>query len=411
MKTILHYCKAFGILIAAYFVFAVLSCWLPDKKIKANIEKTAPVLAAEGLYPKGVIRMDQCQMDNFTDALIMNQIYRIDRKHPVHNAMKMVRADEFGRGWDQTGLLLRMTKGEDLEEVPYARYWHGNTFLFRLCFALMDFNMLRWWLFVVSSLLLVALLCAYYREADLPKTLALAFGFAATCGFLTQFSMQFFPILAITVIACLLVIKRGETKDNGLLFFIIGSLACYFDLLTTPLLTLGMPLVVMISLKRNEGFRLKDNLLGIIRLAFLWGLGFALTFVAKWALATLILGYNVFADAFDTGLYRMGVEDFTRWDAVSRNFKLLNLPMILVVVLFFIVLKVMHRTKFNWKKAVLFLLIGLTPYLWYLVLSNHSYLHWWFTYRLQAITLSCLMLLVVEPLNDVPSVGISPKSN
>ena len=308
MKTILPFLKAFGILIASYIIFAVLSCMLPDKSIKANIEKSAPKMAKEGLYPKAIINMDQCQMDNFTDALIMNQIYRIDPKRPVHDAMKMVRADEEGHGWDQIGLLLRMTKGEDLEEVPYARYWHGNTFLFRPCFMLMDYNMLRWWIYVVSSLLLVAFFCAYYRVAGLPKTLALTLGFAATCSFVTQFSMQFFPILAITIIASFLVIKRGETKNNGLLFFIVGSLACYFDLLTTPLLTLGIPLVVMLSLKRNEGFLLKDNLWEIIRLALLWGLGFGLTFVTKWALATLILGYNVFTDAFDTGLYRLGVD-------------------------------------------------------------------------------------------------------
>ena len=396
MKTILPFFKAFVILIAAYLAFAVLSCMIPDKSIKANIEQSAPLLAAEGLYPDGVIGMDQCQLDNFTDALIMSQIYSIDRKHPFRAALRMVRADEYGKGWNQTDLLLRLTKGEELKEVPYARYWHGNTFLFRPCFILMDFNMLRWWLFVVSTILLVSLLCAFYREVGLLKTLALALGFAATCGFVIQFSMQFFPILAITVVASLLVIKRGEAKDNGLLFFIVGSLACYFDLLTTPLLTLGIPLVVMVSLKRNEGFLLKDNLLKIVRLAFLWGLGFALTFVAKWALATFFLGYDVFADAFDMGLYRLGVDDYTRWDAVSKNFKMLNLPMILIFVLVFIVLMVVRRVKFNWKKSVLFFIIGLSPYLWYLVMSNHSYEHWWFTYRLQAVTVACLMLMVAD---------------
>lgn len=397
MKTVLRYCKTFVLLIAGFFLFAVLSCMIPDQSIKKNIEKSAPQLAAEGLYPMAIIQMKQCQMDNFTDALIMNQIYRIDRKYPVRYAMKVLRASEYQGDWNQTGLLLRMTKGEDLEEAPYARYWHGSTFLFRPCFIIMDFNMLRWWLFVVSTLLLVAFLCTYYREAGLMKTLALATGFVATCGFLTQFSMQFFPVLAITVITSLLVVKRGESKDNGLLFFIVGSLACYFDLLTTPLLTLGIPLTVMLSLKRNENFLLKDSFLDIVRLALLWGLGFALTFVMKWALATMILGYNVFAEAFDVGLYRIGVEDFTRWDAVVRNFNLLNLPMVILLLVAFIVTMAIRRAKFNWKKALLFLLLGLTPYVWFFVLSNHSYLHWWFTYRLQAISVACLMLMLTEP--------------
>lgn len=394
MKTVLRYCKTFVLLIAAFFLFAVLSCMIPDESIKKNIEKSAPQLDSEGLYPMGIIQMKQCQMDNFTDALIMSQIYRVDRKHPVRCAMKMVRASEYGKDWNQTELLLRMTKGENLKEAPYARYWHGSTFLFRPCFLLMDFIMLRWWLFVVSSLLLVAFVCAYYREAGLVKTLALTSGFVATCGFLTQFSMQFFPVLAITVITSLLVVKRGESKDNGLLFFIVGSITCYFDLLTTPMLTLGIPLAVMLSLKRDENFLLKDNFLLIVRMALLWGLGFALTFVAKWVLATIVLGDNIFAEGFNVGLYRIGVEDSTRWDAIAQNFNMLNMPMVLLLLLTFIVIMAVHRVKFNWRKALLFLLLGLTPYLWFFVLSNHSYLHWWFTYRLQAISVACLMLML-----------------
>ena len=396
MKTVFRYFKIFVLLIAGYFLFGVFSCMLPDESIKANIKKSALALAEEELYPKAIIGLNQCQMDNFTDALIMNQIYRIDRKRPIHDAMKMVRANENHHEWDQPGLLLRMTQGEDLEEVSYARYWHGNTFLFRPCFMVMDFNLLRWWLFAISTFLLVALCCTYYREAGLLKTLALASGFVATCGFVTQFSMQFFPVLAITAVTSLLVIKRGESKNNGLLFFVVGSMACYFDLLTTPLLTLGIPLAVMLSLKRDEGFLFKDNLLEIVRLAVLWGVGFALTFVAKWALATLILGENIFANAFNVGLYRIGVEDFTRWDAVSSNFNMLLLPMVLLLALSFIILMLVRRLKFNWKKAVLYLLIGLTPYVWFFVLSNHSYVHWWFTYRLQAISVACLMMVFVD---------------
>ena len=396
MKTVLRYSKVFVLLIAAYFVFGVLSCWLPDKSIKANIEKSAPVLEAEGLYPKAIIHADQCWLDNFTDALIMNQIYNIDRKRPVYAAMKVVRSSAYGNDWNQPGLLLRRTQGEKLAEAPYARYWHGNTFFFRPWFIMMDFNLVRWWLFVISTLLMIALFCTYYREAGLLKTLALASGFVATCGFVTQFSMQFFPVLAITIIASLLIVKKKGTKNFGMLFFVVGSLTCFFDLLTTPLLTLGLPLAVLLSLKRNEGFQLKDGLLEIVKLVLLWGLGFALTFVTKWALATLVLGYNVFADAFDTSLYRLGVEDFTRWDAVSRNFKVLNLPMIVIAALVLIILMVIRRSKFQWRKALLFLLIGLAPYVWYLALSNHSYLHWWFTYRLQAIAVTCLFMMLTD---------------
>lgn len=393
MNKFIHFCKAFAILIAAYFAFAVLSCLLPDKSIKAHIAESAPKMVEEGLYPQAIIRVEQCQMDNFTDALIMNQIYNIDRKHPVKSAMKMIRSSEKGRDWDQPRLLLRKVNGENLEEQHYARYWHGSTFLFRPLFLLMDFLTLRHILFIVSSIFIVLLLCVYYLKAGLIKTIALALGFLLTYGFVMQFSMQFFPVLALTVIGSLLVAKREQLANFGLLFFVIGSLTCYFDLLTTPLLTLGIPMAVMLSLKREDEFQLKDNIIEVSKLTLLWGLGFALTFLTKWALASLILGQNIFSDAYEVSLYRMEAEEFTRWEAVTKNFGMLNLWMIGIAAAILLLFVIIKRLKISYKKAVLFLIIGLMPYVWYLLLANHSYLHWWFTYRLQAITVVCLLFM------------------
>lgn len=396
MNNFVLFCKTFTILIAAYFAFAVLSCLLPDRSIKAHIAESAPIMPEEGLYPKAIINKEQCQMDNFTDALIMNQIYSIDRKQPVKSAMRMIRMSEKGRDWDQTGLLLRTVNGETLEEQHYARYWHGSTFLFRPLFLAMDFVTLRLVLFIVSSLLIVMLLCAYYPKAGLTKTIALAMGFLVTYGFVMQFSMQFFPVLALTLIGGLIVIKREKSANFGLLFFIIGSLTCYFDLLTAPLLTLGIPLAVMFSLKRDDEFKLKDNLIETSKIILLWGLGFALAFVTKWALATLVLGQNILADAYEVSLYRMEAEDFSRWDAVAKNFKMLHLGIIGIAAAIFIIINLLKHKRFEYKKAILFLIIGLAPYAWYFLLANHSYQHWWFTYRLQAITVVCLLLMLCD---------------
>ena len=401
MKAVLPYCKAFGLLIAAYFCFAILSCLLPDKAIRRHIAESAPVIAKEGIYPQAVIPVEQCRMDNFTDTLIMNQIYNIDRKHPMKSAMMMVRSSEEGQDWNQPGLLVRRVQGETLEEEPYARYWHGGTFLFRFLFLLMDFTTMRLMLFIISSVLMVLLLCAYYPEAGLMKTLALMLGFLVAYGFVMQFSMQFFPVLAITIIGGLLVIK--SKKSTSMLFFIIGSLTCYFDLLTTPLLTLGIPLVVLLSFKSDEGFCFKDNLLEIIKLILLWGLGFALTFVTKWALASMVLGENIFADAYEVSLYRMEVDDFTRWDAVTMNLGMINWWIVGIAAIVMLVVGLIKRRKFNYKKILLFLIISVMPYVWYFLLANHSYLHWWFTYRLQMVAVVSLLMMV-----SVKRIGKSP---
>lgn len=394
MKNFATYIKTFLLLIATYVGFAVVSCLLPDRNIKAHIAESAPAMAAEGLYPKAIVNKEQCQMDNFTDALIMNQIHSINRKRPLRSAMSMIRMSEKGRDWDQTGLLLRTVNGETLEEQHYARYWHGSTFFFRPWFLVMDFLTMRHILFIVSSLLIILFLCAYYPKAGLMKTTALAMGFLITYGFVMQFSMQFFPVLALTVIGSILVVKHGKPDSFGMLFFIIGSLTCYFDLLTTPLMTLGIPLAVMLSLKRDDELQIKDNFLDTSKIVLLWGLGFSLTFATKWALASLILGQNIFADAYEVGLYRMEAEDFTRWDALTKNFAMLPTGLIGIATLIAIAASMFRRKKFSFRKIIPLAIIALMPYVWYLLLANHSYQHWWFTYRLQAVTVVCLLLMV-----------------
>lgn len=400
MKSVAKYCKTFLLLIAVYFVFGVLSCWLPDKSIKHHIAESAPVIAAEGNYPKAIMGVEQCQMDNFTDALIMNQIYNIDRKHPVRSSMRMIRMSEKGGDWNQTGLLQRSVNGETLMEQHYARYWHGGSFFYRPFFMLMDYTTMRFVLYIVSSILLLILAFIYYQKAGWVKTLALSAGFLLTYGFVTQFSLQLFPVMALTVIASILVIKKCQSNDCMMLFFVVGSLACYCDLLTTPLLTLGVPLAIMLSLSDDAQFDVRDNLIKITKLTLLWGLGFALTFVTKWALATLVLGQNIFTDAYGVAIYRMEADEFTRWDAIVKNFEMLNLWIIGIAMVLLVVFNVLIHKKFNCKKAILFFVLALSPYVWYFILSNHSYIHWWFTYRLQAVTIVSVLLLLAEPFSS-----------
>ena len=203
MRSITKYSIVFLSLIAAYFVFGVLSSWLPDKAIKRHIAESAPVIAAEGLYPRILNDMEQYRLDNFTDALMMNQIYNIDRKHPVKAAMKMIRSSEQGRDWDQPGLLVRRVNGETLEEQHYSRYWHGGSFLYRVLFLLMDYATLRFVLLLVSSVLLLLLACVYYKQAGWLKTLALSMGFVLTYGFVTQFSMPLRQTrVSLTILPC-----------------------------------------------------------------------------------------------------------------------------------------------------------------------------------------------------------------
>ncbi|HAH57516.1 MAG TPA: hypothetical protein DCL86_05165, partial [Bacteroidales bacterium] len=51
-----------------------------------------------------------------------------------------------------------------------------------------------------------------------------------------------------------------------------------------------------------------------------------------------------------------------------------------------------YFNKQGFSKAILFLVVAVLPYIWFFGAANHSFVHYWFTYRIQAITISGVLL-------------------
>lgn len=400
-KRWIRFVAVFFALIASFMLFATLSCWMPDRAIQKHVSQAALSFHEQGAYPNAVIDVVACRQDNFTDAIILNQIFCIDRSHPLKSAMSAVRGCSESP-FDVTGALLKTTRYEsDIVPLPYPRYWHGNTFLFRFLLSFMNYSNLQWLMFAVSTLLLVFFVICYYPRAGIWNTLGFVLSWLLVYGFVMQFSMQFFPVLALALIGSTLIIPHDDNPAYiAMLFFVIGCLTCYFDLLTTPLLTFGWPLAVWISLQRSSTISLKDSLLQITGWGALWGIGYGLTFASKWALGSWILKTNVLQDATDQVAHRMAASDFTRWDAIAQNFQMLPLPMLLTVLILLCILMVLRFRAQGGTKALLLILVALMPYAWYFLIANHSYLHAWFTYRLQAVSLAALFMAVLSFCSD-----------
>ena len=69
------------------------------------------------------------------------------------------------------------------------------------------------------------------------------------------------------------------------------------------------------------------------------------------------------------------------------------------VIIVLVVMSVISALRFRAGgafKAGLLLVLAFMPYIWYFLLSNHSYQHFWFTYRLQAVTLAALFMAVLS---------------
>ena len=102
----LKFTGIFLILIFAYTAFAVLSCCMPDKTVKRHVKTASSSMAKYGNYPRSIFDLEGCQQDLFTEALILDQVYCIDRTKPFESAMKVTRRSET---WNLPGDLWMLT--------------------------------------------------------------------------------------------------------------------------------------------------------------------------------------------------------------------------------------------------------------------------------------------------------------
>lgn len=391
MKPLYRYLIVFALLIAGYLLFGAGAYLMPDSAVQRHVRQTLERGDLGSDQPRAVLPgLPQTRMDNFTDAIILNQAY-------------VMRCEGFRTGvlsvprWGEVPMLpfeaLRAgVNGEETYIRHYARYWHGNTFLTRYLLVFYDYVDIRLLLYIVSTLLMLWCGVSLWKRQGWQTAVAVMFGLVVCYAFVMQFSMQFAPVLIIAL-AGMIAVSRG--CNAMMTAFVVGSLTCYFDLLTAPLLTLGALLVVQAAMSTEE--KVWRGWWHTCRTALLWVAGYGGTWVTKWMIATVFTAENVIVDGIENTLGRAsGLEDFTRWDALTNNIEMLPWKYIAPLLALLVVLALVRLNVKGWRKALQILPIAALPWVWYLFAANHSYWHNWFTFRAQAATVAAMLLALAQ---------------
>ncbi|MCC6095227.1 MAG: hypothetical protein LIV24_09470 [Eubacterium sp.] len=173
------------------------------------------------------------------------------------------------------------------------------------------------------------------------------------------------------------------------LFFFSGVFMVFVDFLTYPFAALGMLLILYFLFYSNS---LKNNILTLIRLSVSWLIGYAGMWAGKWLMATCITGENILKDALDQAEERsvggevsgLGSGPFAgirrAFEAVDGKFFAIVAFVVIVLALLAIVFK-KYRIQLDRNKVFSLALVCLYPFVWYMVLWNHSVIHNWMAYR------------------------------
>lgn len=401
MKNILNviykYAITYIILIFIFIVGLILSALIPQKCIKANVIKSLETLEKENLSQEvGIIK--KTVLDDFTDALMINVAYSIDTNHPI----KAIMTNNFGSDKNKqtkepiintVEKLRQSLESENLSYYGYSRYWHGYLIYLRPLLALLDYTKIRILFTIILNLLALRLGYLLYKKLGKVTSIIFFISLYIISYYYCGLSLTYFPVLCISMISSIYIIKKENV--NYLSFFIIGGLTSFFDLLTTPLLTLGIPILMYLMINKKE-----ISFKKMIILCINWGLGYGLIWLSKWVIASIILDKNIMENALDaiakrSGTYDGAGEKITLFDTIVCNifnisYEIFALIFVTIVAL---ILKKKENINISKREILQYLFIAVLPIVWYILTRNHSAIHPKFTYRNMFLTIVSLLIL------------------
>ena len=371
-------------------------CLLPSGPIDGHVEASADTFAREGMYPS-LFSWCTSQLDNYTDAIILLTSANSSSDDALTQALSCNRGSFGEDSTPYNDLVTHYTEGKAFRtNEPYYRYWHGYQLFTRPLLLLTGYQGLRLLNAATQLLLLAALIWLLVKkdmkECILPYLLGVAFLNPVALVLSLQFSSCYYA-MTLGALAVLLL-KEQLARYDARIFLYIGIATAYFDLLTYPIATVGVPAVLYFCARGISSIR--DTFCRGVKICFSWGFGYGLMWAGKWIVGSLLLGGDVLASATSAIAQRTsGTMDESAGlignliFSVATNIKFfLTTPVTLLLGIWVVAMLVLICIAI--RKAGLrlpqliqaffpFLVLALLPVVWYMAAAQHSSIHYWFT--------------------------------
>ncbi len=404
--------KKILIIIAAAIIMPaalLLVAMIPKEKIKDRSLESAQYLYNGEQFGNVIDGVEGSCIDRYADSILLNIAYNLDRENPLRSIM--ISGYYFTANHEENENFLMAVWGDFGINRQYLRYWHGSIVLLRPLLTILNVH----GIYILNAVILVVLftvfafLCVRIREY--PLIIAFAVSLVMTrCWFVPlslEYTWMFMIMLAASIIAVVMIDKHKE-EYFPVFFAVTGMVTSFFDFLTTETLTLLMPLLVIIWLSRGTDTG-SERIKKPIWYTVSWGLGYAGMWASKWLLCSIVMHENALPYVTDHVSERIsgtfGIETSTpALSAIARNISCLfplgygavSVIVFIVIILSAAYIGFVYRRGNCDKKVLLALAVcAIIPYVRYIVLHNHSYLHYFFTYRAQAATVAAIVLIVI----------------
>lgn len=388
--------KAAAVLAACIFTGLLLMTAvyaIPTEAAWENTKESLEALTSEGLRHEMIPGYKTSRLDTFTDAIMIGNAVIAPEETALRNALLTHRIDTMN---SIDSLERYMVYGEDVVTKPYSIYWHGYLVLLKPLLCVMSISSICVLLMaaqLMAVLGVAVLLTKRGLSAYVLPLFAMTFSLcpAALMNCLTYSSVFLIGMLAAVLI--LLAHERLERAGYGFVFLLTGVLTSFFDFLTYPIFTLGIPLTVYVLMAGRNGGRIRLGRLALLCVA--WGVGYGGMWAGKWLLVSLLTEVNGVKEALAEVLYRTSSTlddhgEVSIFAGLESCLSLLLNPLTLFVFLACAVCCVLVLLRRGVCRGAAIrmgalALVALLPCAWLIFACNHSVSHTFYAYRSLAV--------------------------
>lgn len=251
LKSILKYIIIYVITVSILASLLILSSKIPKSLIQENIEESVTFFKENPGIEEKLKRREYTTIHYYADSVLLNIIYSIDSQNPIESTMWSKYYKEVYA--DINNDFIKVVEENKEPNEQYLRYWHGSMLILRPLLTILNIEQIYLLNKIVMYGLAIALFILLFRKSKklaiifLLSMIMVAFRIVPYC---LEYSWTFY-IMLITSIIAILIEKRGN-KNLYTLFFISGILTCFFDFLTTEIITVLVPALLVLIIRKED---------------------------------------------------------------------------------------------------------------------------------------------------------------
>lgn len=369
------------VLVGTLLLGAVFS--IPTKLIDPQVEGASRIIAQEGTYHE-VTKLAVSYIDNWTDSTMLLEAMFPNGDRPFVNAMKAYRY-QWNEGIPSESLVHYYESGGHYDWVEeYPNYWHGYLIFLKPLLVMFEYEQIRLLNGVMQTLASVWLCTVLWKKGlkrlIIPWLLCVCLLMPVVLAKCMQYSSCFY----IMTLGSIAILKLGKDNKSRLLVFLcIGICTAYFDFLTYPIATFGVPAVFCLSaIEIEKPLVMFKRFLAAIGI---WLLGYGGMWLGKFAAGSLITGENMFTQSMGHVLYwvgngaRFSIPYVLYYNVRHFSYTVAMIPALIYAIVLLVTAIKKNRHVLN-KTALLsfafpYVVLALLPIAYYLVMLNPSGVH------------------------------------